>query len=265
MVESRRAESTGPLEAGDRDSRAELLLVEGLDRYFEGRYDDAIHLWTRVLFLDRSHARARAYIARARTALAERQRRAEELLQASQDLIDQGRAADARDLLTKAVEVSGDDARSEALRVKLERLERAARATMLVPASAATAATVPALPGWQWPRRSRTVAFAVAAVALIVATVLAVQLGWPSMTAGTNEPLIVSASAPKWPVLSSSDVALVRARNLYNHGQLPQALQALDRVSASSVSRADADRLRIEIQRVLLAGAAAPSTKAGGR
>ena len=37
-------------------------------------YEQAIHVWTRVLFLDRGHARARAYIERARSALAERQR-----------------------------------------------------------------------------------------------------------------------------------------------------------------------------------------------
>ena len=40
----------------------ESLLVAGLDRYFAGDYDGAIHAWTRVLFLDRRHARARAYI-----------------------------------------------------------------------------------------------------------------------------------------------------------------------------------------------------------
>jgi tetratricopeptide (TPR) repeat protein len=264
MVESRRAESSGPLEAADRDSRAELLLVEGLDRYFEGRYDDAIHLWTRVLFLDRSHARARAYIARARTALAEHQRRAEELLQASQDLIEQGRAADARDLLTKAVEASGDDARSESLRVKLERLERAARATAPMAGAAGSAPSAPALPGWRWPRRSRTLAMTAAVTTLAVASVLTISLGWPSITTSPQDRLAVSTTTPRWPVLSSSDVALVRARTLYSHGQLPEALQALNGVNASSAARADADRLRIEIQRVLLSGAAT-STKAGGR
>ena len=45
------------------------------------RYELAINVWTRALFLDRSHARARAYIDRARSALAERQRESEELLQ----------------------------------------------------------------------------------------------------------------------------------------------------------------------------------------
>src|SRR5436190_17816616 len=56
------------------DSRIEELLLAGLDHYFNGQPEQAINVWTRVLFLDRAHARARAYIERARTAIAERQR-----------------------------------------------------------------------------------------------------------------------------------------------------------------------------------------------
>jgi hypothetical protein len=32
--------------------------LAGLDHYFAAQYDFAIQVWTRVLFLDRSHARA---------------------------------------------------------------------------------------------------------------------------------------------------------------------------------------------------------------
>ena len=56
------------------ESRIEELLLAGLDHYFSGQHELAISVWTRVLFLDRSHARARAYIERARGAIAERQR-----------------------------------------------------------------------------------------------------------------------------------------------------------------------------------------------
>src|ERR1700722_14628742 len=66
---------------GDRDAKIEQLLLVGLDHYFASRYELAINVWTRALFLDRSHARARAYIDRARSAQAERQRESEELLQ----------------------------------------------------------------------------------------------------------------------------------------------------------------------------------------
>jgi len=48
--------------ASDRDAKIEQLLLVGLDHYFAAHYELAINVWTRALFLDRSHARARAYI-----------------------------------------------------------------------------------------------------------------------------------------------------------------------------------------------------------
>src|SRR5436190_14068465 len=88
----------------DRDAKIEQLLLAGLDHYFSGRYEQAIDVWTRTLFFDRSHARARAYIDRARSALAERQRQAEELLQRGAAALDRGHADEARRLLHAAVE-----------------------------------------------------------------------------------------------------------------------------------------------------------------
>src|SRR5262245_25573900 len=87
-----------------RDARVEQLLLTGLDHYFAGRYERAIHVWTRVLFLERGHPRACAYIDRARSALAERQRESEELLHRGTAAFDGGEVTDARRLLTAAVE-----------------------------------------------------------------------------------------------------------------------------------------------------------------
>ena len=56
-------------------------------------------------------------------------------------------------------------------------------------------------------------------------------------------------------VLSNAEVAMVRARALYARGRLAEALQALDRVSSTAQNRVDADALRREIQRLLLATA----------
>ena len=60
----------GTASGSDRDAKIEQLLLDGLDHYFAARYELAINVWTRALFLDRSHARARAYIERARSGLA---------------------------------------------------------------------------------------------------------------------------------------------------------------------------------------------------
>jgi tetratricopeptide (TPR) repeat protein len=261
MVEPKRAESVPAPEAVDRDSQAEALLVDGLDRYFSGRYDDAIHLWTRVLFIDRSHARARAYIDRARSALAERQRRAEELLQASRELLDQGQTAAARRFLTEAVAASGEDEHASALRVRLERLERAhAHAPTAAPPVAPLRPEV--VPGWSWHRRSRVVL--AAGLALVAAGLAGAALMTPAVQEWLGlrpaaEVLRPSAGPAKLLVPSSSDVALVRARTLFGRGRLAEALAALDRVSAESSVRSAADALRIEIQQLLLASGRAPS------
>src|SRR5580765_8395986 len=107
--------------AADRDAKIEHLLLVGLDHYFAANYERAINVWTRALFLDRSHARARAYIERARSTLAERQRESEELLQHGVEAFQRGEGHEARRLLQAAIESGAPS--DEALAV-LERLNR---------------------------------------------------------------------------------------------------------------------------------------------
>lgn len=237
----------------------ESLLVEGLDRYFLGRYEDAVHIWTRVLFVDRAHPRARAYIDRARTALAERQRRSDELLHASQTLLDQGRTTDARQLLAEAIAVTGDDERAAALRMRLDRAERAQAGSPavdeVVPESVLSApeALVQTPVVW-WSL--------VGATALVTLWLIGrlVFPAWPTAERA-DAPAVVTTSAVT--VLSSSDVALVRARTLYGRGRLADALRALDQVAIDSELRAEADQLRVEIQRLLLAADASRVSSPG--
>src|SRR6266699_2139779 len=92
------SDELGVQSAADRDARIEQLLLAGLDHYFTGQYDQAINVWTRALFFDRSHARARAYIERARRAQAERQRESEELLHNGLSAFQRGESGEARRL-----------------------------------------------------------------------------------------------------------------------------------------------------------------------
>jgi len=258
MADPKRLESHAT-ETADRDSRTEALLVEGLDRYFAGQHEEAIHIWTRVLFLDRNHARARAYIDRARTTLAERHRQSEEMLEASHDLLEQGRTEAARHLLTEAVAATGDDEKAAALRVKLERLERLESAHLRRRASDRPIAGAPAMP--RPARRGRSLSVGALLVAAVAIAVVLVALGtgpavsdWLGLRSPTEQ-LAVSTVTSKWPpALTSADVAFVRARNLYSRGRLAEALQALDRVDPDGPARLAADELRIEIQQLLLPG-----------
>src|SRR5437773_7311629 len=121
MSEAHRSDSAPETAGADRTAKIEQLLLVGLDHYFAGRYEEAINVWTRALFLDRSHPRARAYIERARSAMAERQRQSEELLHHGVDAFQRGDGDEARRMLLAAID--GGAPSDEALAV-LERLNR---------------------------------------------------------------------------------------------------------------------------------------------
>src|SRR5262245_10913086 len=124
MADSLRTDGPRALDGAseaDRDAKIEQLLLTGLDHYFAAQYEQAINVWTRALFLDRSHARARAYIERARSAQAERQRESEELLQRGVAAYRRGAGDEARRLLQAAI--AGGAPADEALTI-LDRLSR---------------------------------------------------------------------------------------------------------------------------------------------
>jgi tetratricopeptide (TPR) repeat protein len=264
----------------DRDAKIEQLLLVGLDHYFASRYELAINVWTRALFLDRSHARARAYIDRARSAQAERQRESEELLQNGIAAFQRGDIDEARRLLQSAIE--GGAPPDEALAV-LDRLNR----------SETTAPPAAARPDRA--RRQRTpgvlreasqsiggplgVGAVVAAVAAIVMFTGAAawndMIGWRSIVSLANvgtrsAPPPAAASAPvsrdaALPLPRRGETALLRARGLAAGGHLRDALSALDAVRPTDPQRPDADRLRADIQRQLLAFTPLPSGEAPDR
>jgi tetratricopeptide (TPR) repeat protein len=251
MSDSRRLESPAPPASADRESRTDALLVDGLDQYFGGHYEEAIHLWTRVLFLDRNHARARAYIARARTALNERQRRADEMVHGAEELLNRGELDHARALLAQAEQISGADEKVAELWTRLDRMERARSGRQTSPSSAIVDA-VP-LRSWRWSMRmaARLAATAACGALLVTAAASPAVRGW--LIGRVESPAVAPVSRPRvLPVLSAGEVALVRARTLYGQGRLSEALQALDRVETDSAVREAADALRVEIQRWLL-------------
>ena len=107
----------------DRDAKIEQLLFAGLDHYFNAQYEQAMDVWTRVLFLDRGHARAGAYIERASAALGERQREADELVHTGVAAFNRGDVGEAQERLTSALERGGEHAEALVLLDRLRLLE----------------------------------------------------------------------------------------------------------------------------------------------
>src|SRR5688500_2570649 len=136
----------------ERDAKIESLLLSGLDHYFASDYAQAVDVWTRALFLDRQHARARAYIERARSALAEQQRESDELLHNGVAAFERGEIEKARQLLNAAVERGGAHEVALAFLTRIDRLSAAAPAT---PPPSAAPARLPSAPSAAPATRSR--------------------------------------------------------------------------------------------------------------
>ncbi len=265
MAEPLRSDDPGQnANLADREARIEQLLLSGLDHYFAAQYEQAIHVWTRVVFLDRTHDRARAYIERARRAIAERQRESEELVQRGIDAFNQGQPETSRRLLNDAIARGGANEAALTFLDRLNRLEAGSGASVplvLEPAAPRVPPPTPQPPAPRSGRGRRWIAVVAALCALVVGALFLWQ--GPQADGGAE----IAATVPPGiaieplPVPRSAEILLVRARTLYDNGRLLDALRVLDGVPPADILRADADRLRGDIQRDLLAVAvpAAPT------
>jgi tetratricopeptide (TPR) repeat protein len=253
----------------DREARIEQLLLAGLDHYFAGQYERAINVWTRVVFLERHHGRARAYIERARGAMAERLRRSDECLHEGVSAYNAGEVERARELLTRALEQGNDGAD-----VFLERLNRAGVALPLPDADDGRGPDRGSLSGrlnpasGARPGKATAVLFAVCVGAAMLVGGLPLGTWLSELQVVDARPTAQPASFAPVPVVRRSDVILDRARALQAAGQRRDALRALDAIQFADPARPDADRLRADLQQEIFVAAGLPrsaSESAGSR
>ncbi|MFN8059376.1 MAG: hypothetical protein U0Q12_09425 [Vicinamibacterales bacterium] len=248
------APDTGP----ERARTIEHLLLSGFDHYFASRYEQAIHVWTRVLFLDRHHERARDYIERARAAIAESQRRSEALLQDGLDAFADGRTSEARRLLRSAVSRGTGDDVALALLSRLDRLDATAPpSTAMVWPPVAASTDAPRVP--RGVALTRTPQFWLTAVSLVLLAVAAyVVTAGESVRSWVLSPVDASQEADVRPatmplvVPDAAELYVQRARALYARGRIDEALRALDNLREEDAVKREADALRAEMQAVLL-------------
>ena len=254
----------------DREARIEELLILGLDHYFDEQYELAINVWTRVLFIDRGHARARAYIERARSALAERQRKGDELLHTGEAAFGRGDADSARTLIASAVEHGASRDEALALLARIERLEAASLQTQATtvrkprpPTADDTSATTVRRSRVKWVAAGLVTGLLLGA-AVVAALVQRDVIAWPL---SRREVVASSPLATALPVPSIAELAMTRATALHQRGRLHEALVVLDSVPSGDPMRGPADELKITIQRQLLdaRGAGARRDAAGRR
>jgi hypothetical protein len=253
----------------DDDARIENLLVTGLDHYFAEEFEAAINLWTRVLFLDRNHDRARAYIDRARSAQAEQQRISEALVHEGLDAFDKGEVVRARALLSDALDQGASHDVALGVLGRIDRLDAGTRAASPV-VPAARRRLPRTSPSADVNLRRGTIAMwwiTAAAIVLVAAIafvlVSANGLGeWFPAQATTGAPSALVTPPTPLPLPSPTEAYLVQARSLFAGGKLRDALRALDRVPVGDALRPEAERLRADIQRELLAVAGAEASSA---
>lgn len=263
--------SSPPESERDREARLEELLLSGLDHYFAGQHELAINVWTRALFIDRGHARARAYIERARGAIAERQREAEELIHTGAAAFQRGEPDIARRLLRSAVE---NGAATDEVLALLERLDRLEAATGPQDTRVPRRET-PRLPAIESDagRRDRSwlgwvaagVVLGLAGAAVVIGILWTRGQQWLPLSGST-----VGSSArvreEPLPIPSASDVSIARAQAQFDRGHLHEALLALDAIGPGDPLSAEADQLKATIQLKLLeaarSGRSTPATAA---
>ena len=266
--------SIDPLESNDgppdldRDAKIDELLLAGLEQYFDGRYQDAINIWGRVLFLDRGHQRARAYIERARGALAELQRATEELVEEGVAAIDRGDGPAARRLLATAVATGEPHDLAHSYLDRLDRLspppQAYGRPTRGRGVERVEKAGRLRLSGAAKPVRALPIIGAAILVGLVIVFAASRDLLRPLVAREWRQvPAAGAAVTPDpLPAPRPSEVALGRAYDLYQSGHLKAALAALDGVSDADPLASEAARLKIEVQRILLESADAAASPA---
>ncbi len=264
-------------------SKSIELLRQGEDLYSRGLYHQAIHVWTRVLFLDRRNADARLRIEKAKEVIAERERRLDAEIAEAKGLLESGKILEARERVRSVL--AGDGSHSEAVQLEaaIEALDRRNEAPRETPREADRLAAQPTTPakgvvfkvprspkgsparsGRPFASRFKMTAFLLAALLLFSTSLFYLRENWEAIVSdgAYGHPAgLTHAVLPEGLAASAPDLSQLRYYNgerLFAQGRYREALAELRLVDRDSKVISEARSLILRIEDRLLRGPTGP-------
>jgi len=259
------------------------LLRQGDELHSRGLHHEAIHVWTRILFLDRGNPEARVRIDKAKEAVAELQRRLDAEIAEAKGFFDAGEIAAARERVRSVLAADASHGEAVQLKAAIQALDRRNEApsevsrevdALVAPAATPAKGVVFKLP--KGPRRSssrvgptatsrfKMAAFLLGALLLFAVSAFYLSENWETIVsdgafghpAGPATAVLPDRLAASVPDLSQ--LRFYNGQRLFAQGRYREALVELRRVDRGSTVVAEARGLILRIEDRLLRGPTGP-------
>jgi tetratricopeptide (TPR) repeat protein len=266
------ADPESPIRDLGEDEKTDDLLRQGKELLRTGRYQQAIHVWTRILFLDRGNSVAREAIEKAKRALAERQRELDALVAEAASEVHGGKRVKAKRLLARVLTKDPGHAEGRSLWEKIETSELRGE----TPANVPTLATGPVDESSRLRRRNgvqqnvakpkhtrsasplKMAAFLFCAFCLLALGGLYLHLNWEFLVSDSafatlrqaGPEAVPNFDRPQLPL--PSDLHYYNGARLFAKGRYRDALSELRRVDRESACFEEARSLTVRIEERLL-------------
>jgi cytochrome c-type biogenesis protein CcmH/NrfG len=260
----------GPV--SDVAAKTEELGLQGEELYRQGLFQQAIHVWTRILFLDRTNLEARGAIERAKRDIAERQRRLDLEIAEAARLFEEGDVEASRLRVRSVLSVDASHPEANLLAQEIAAHERRSEIARETPRGASEEAPaapakgivlrVPKAPQSSHPAERpvasglKMVFFVTAAVVLFSASALYLYANWDSLVSdgafghtGVHAP---PSAVEIRPVPDLSELRYMNGARLFAQGRYREALAELGRVDRVSPVIGPARSLILRIEERLL-------------
>jgi tetratricopeptide (TPR) repeat protein len=264
-------------DGGELDRKIEFLLRQGRELFSNGSLQQAIHVWTRILFLDRNNKAARKAIGHAKRAIAERQRQLDALVLEAESREKVGDRRGAQIRLSQVLTVDPRHSEGRSLREKIEEEERRGEAR----SGSLSLAGKPMEVGHSKAPRRRTVmpravatdeasplkmaVFLFSALCLFAAGGLYLHLNWDFLISdgglSASRPAGMALSQPALPALPKpAELHYYNGARLYAKGLYRDALSELALVDRECPNFEEARSLILRIEERLLRGSVMAGT-----